>query len=132
MNLVNASIQIAKDSRTITEESHRVTLWSARDSAAMRTISAVTLFFLPATFTAVSYTLSETDRIVALTTKFQTFFSTTFFNFQNEGGPVVSKKWIWLYPVITILLTGVTYFAWFHSTALKMKEIVSQHESKDD
>lgn len=62
MNLTNASVQIAKDSRTITEDSNRVALATARDSAAMRIISAVTLFFLPATFTAVSSKLSEMDK----------------------------------------------------------------------
>lgn len=40
-------IEIARDSRS-------VALATARDSAAMRVIAAVTVLFLPATFTAVS------------------------------------------------------------------------------
>ena len=38
----------------IAEESRTVALATARDSAAMRVIAAVTILFLPATFTAVS------------------------------------------------------------------------------
>lgn len=41
-------IQVAKDSRAIA-------VATARDSAAMQVIAAVTILFLPATFTAVSH-----------------------------------------------------------------------------
>lgn len=46
--------QIAEDSRRIAEDSKAVALATSRDSAAMRTISFVTMIFLPATFVAVS------------------------------------------------------------------------------
>jgi len=39
--------------KTVAEDSKTVALATLRDSAAMRTIAAVTVFFLPATFTAV-------------------------------------------------------------------------------
>jgi len=130
VDIANTSVQIAKDSKTVAELSNEVALATARDSAAMRIISAVTLFFLPATFTAVSSKSSlEIDKNIALITKLQTFFSTTFFNFQNEGGSVVSKKWIWLYPIVTLVLTGVTHFVWFRSTTRKGREIISRNES---
>lgn len=56
-----------------------------RDSNAMQIIAAVTLVFLPGTFTA-------------------TLFSTTFFNFQNRTSKVVSW-WLWLYFVVMVVLT---------------------------
>lgn len=63
-----------------------------RDSNDMRVIAAVTLIFLPGTFTA-------------------TLFSTTFFNFQNRGSKIVSW-WLWLYFVVTVLLSTVVIVGW--------------------
>ncbi|KAL1592262.1 hypothetical protein SLS60_011339 [Paraconiothyrium brasiliense] len=61
--------------------------------ADMRVISIVTLIFLPGTFIA-------------------TFFSTSFWDFgpANEG-PIVSK-WVWLYWVVTVVLTTCVIGAW--------------------
>src|SRR4051794_2668467 len=67
---------------------------TARDSTDMRIIAAVTLIFLPGTFTA-------------------TLFSTTFFNFQHTvpDSRIVSG-WIWLYFVVTVGLTVSVIVAW--------------------
>lgn len=65
-----------------------------RDSNDMRIIAAVTLIFLPGTFTA-------------------TVFSTTFFNFQNRSPGIVSW-WLWLYFVVTIVLTLVVLAGWYY------------------
>ena len=46
--------EIAEDSRKIAEDSRLVALATAKDSETMRTISFVTMIFLPATFVAVS------------------------------------------------------------------------------
>ncbi|KAF2464435.1 uncharacterized protein BDR25DRAFT_307171 [Lindgomyces ingoldianus] len=59
----------------------------------MRTIAIVTLIFLPGTFVA-------------------TLFSASFWNFgPSNTGPIVSK-WVWLYWVITGLLTVTVFVAW--------------------
>ena len=62
LQIAEASKRIAEDSRQdniamrqIALDSKTVALATARDSAAMRVIAAVTIFFLPATFTAVSF-----------------------------------------------------------------------------
>ena len=60
----------------------------------MRIIAAVTLVFLPGTFTA-------------------TLFSTTFFNFQNQTSNVVSW-WLWLYFVVTVVLTLAVLVGWYY------------------
>jgi hypothetical protein len=65
-----------------------------RDSNDMRIIAAVTLVFLPGTFTA-------------------TLFSTTFFNFQNQTSSIVSW-WLWLYFVVTVGLTLVVLVGWYY------------------
>ena len=63
MEISEASKRIAEASqkdntamRALAEDSRTVALAAARDSAAMRVIAAVTILFLPATFTAVSLT----------------------------------------------------------------------------
>jgi hypothetical protein len=86
------NIESAEASRRIADDSRKVALLTRKDSTDMRTISAVTLVFLPATFTA-------------------TFFSTSFFNLQPTDGYRVSR-WIWLYWVITVLLTVAVLFFW--------------------
>ncbi|KAF2022481.1 hypothetical protein EK21DRAFT_95678, partial [Setomelanomma holmii] len=91
------SLRLAATSTELAETSQDVALSTSRDSAVIRVIAAITIFFLPATFTA-------------------TFFSTTFFSF-NEGldGRVYSK-WLWLYFVVTLVLTAVvvigTWLLW--------------------
>jgi hypothetical protein len=63
----------------------------------MRVIAAITIFFLPATFTA-------------------TFFSTTFFSFNADLDGKVYSGWLWLYFVVTVVLTAVvvvgTWMLW--------------------
>ena len=44
---------IAEASRKIADESRKVAMWTRRDSTDMRIITAITLIFLPGTFTAV-------------------------------------------------------------------------------
>lgn len=65
-----------------------------RDSSAMQSIAVVTLIFLPGTFTA-------------------TLFSTTFFNFQTRTSNIVSW-WLWLYFVVTVVLTFAVLIGWYH------------------
>ncbi|KAF1810883.1 hypothetical protein P152DRAFT_86949 [Eremomyces bilateralis CBS 781.70] len=82
--------------RAIAEDSNQVAALTRRDSADMRVIAGVTLLFLPATFTA-------------------TFFSTGFFNFQGSsvgGGGATVSRWLWLYCVITIMLTIFVMVTW--------------------
>ena len=76
---------IAENSRILAEESKIVAEESLRKNDAMRSIAVVTMLFLPPTFVA-------------------TLFSTSFFNFQSMGGPLVSR-WVWLYVLVTGVLT---------------------------
>jgi len=87
---------IAEDSRIIANESKFMAKESLRKNDSMRSIAVVTMLFLPATFIA-------------------TLFSTTFFNFQSGKGPIVSH-WIWLYFIVTIVITAAVQFLWFLHT----------------
>ena len=84
---------IAENSRIIAEESKIVATESLRKNDSMRSIAIVTMLFLPPTFIA-------------------TLFSTSFFNFQSRDGPIVSP-WIWLYILLTAVLTVVIQGLWF-------------------
>jgi hypothetical protein len=52
---------IAERATAVAEDSKMVALATSQDSAAMRIIAVVTIFFLPATFTAVSLILQLTQ-----------------------------------------------------------------------
>jgi Mg2+ and Co2+ transporter CorA len=101
-----ASLRIAEATRAdnvamkaIAEDSKAVALESLRKNVTMRTIAVVTMLFLPATFIA-------------------TLFSASFFNFQARDGPVVSH-WIWLYVLVTVIMTVVIQGTWFLNTRKK-------------
>jgi hypothetical protein len=52
--MAESGLQGNADMKVIATDAKTVALATLRDSAAMRTLSVVTTFFLPATFTAVS------------------------------------------------------------------------------
>lgn len=80
--------------KKISENQSRVAMAASRDSAAMRVIAAITTVFLPATFTAVR---DKAAKILISTDMRQTFFSTTFFDFQANSDPTIVSWWLWLY-----------------------------------
>jgi hypothetical protein len=111
-----------------------VALAALQDSAALKTISTITTFFLPATFTAVSIfpdlpSIVRKQRLcLTMMISVQTLFSTTFFNFQDTGRSVVST-WIWLYLLITAILTAFTSYIWYWSAQRNLKEINLRHQN---
>ncbi|KAH8647492.1 hypothetical protein BGZ60DRAFT_423968 [Tricladium varicosporioides] len=89
----------------LSENSTEMARLTQRNSINMRVIAAVTLLFLPGTFTA-------------------TMFSTSFFDFKPDSakGRLVSR-WIWLYWTIAFLLTLLVLAAWLfiiHQTKRKL------------
>ncbi|KIX05485.1 uncharacterized protein Z518_06357 [Rhinocladiella mackenziei CBS 650.93] len=80
------NIMIAQNSAIAAEEARR-------DSSSMKTIAALTLIFLPATFVA-------------------SIFSMSMFNWQAESGGLVTSRWIWVYFVIAIPLTLMVLVFW--------------------
>ncbi|KAF3000720.1 hypothetical protein E8E13_003248 [Curvularia kusanoi] len=98
------SIRIAEAGTKLAETSHHIALATSRDSAVMRVITAVTVVFLPATFTA-------------------TFFSTTFFNFGAGDNGRVYSSWLWLYFVLTLALTAIVMGGTWVMSRAKEKEL---------
>ncbi|KAF2789792.1 hypothetical protein K505DRAFT_89541 [Melanomma pulvis-pyrius CBS 109.77] len=83
------SLELAATSTQLSKISYGVAIATSRDSALMRIIAAITVFFLPATFTA-------------------TFFSTSFFDFNVARNEPVYSWWLWLYFLVTLILTIIT------------------------
>ncbi|KAF2436334.1 hypothetical protein EJ08DRAFT_644707 [Tothia fuscella] len=108
-----AHIASAEATRQIADESRKMAHLTRRDSTDMRIIAAVTMVFLPGTFTA-------------------TLFSASFFDFTPTDHGLVSS-WIWLYCVITFILTLFVLLAWWlfvrHQTH-KLRKAIGQ-ESRD-
>jgi hypothetical protein len=134
----STSLSLAATSTKLAETSQDIAIATSRDSAAMRVIAAITIFFLPATFTAVSMDSHMKESPWA--NIIQTFFSTTFFEFNADLNGQVYSSWLWLYFVVTIGLTAAvvvgTWFMWrtkekqvdkrFMSEKYKEKEIFTQ------
>ncbi|KAJ4378013.1 hypothetical protein N0V83_000843 [Neocucurbitaria cava] len=79
---------------TLQQEDNKV---NHRYGADMRLITAITLIFLPATFVA-------------------TFFSSTFWDFAPSNTGAKVSGWLWIYWVVTVVLTLMVLVVWrfFH------------------
>jgi hypothetical protein len=79
----------------------------------MKSISLVTMIFLPGTFFAVR-PIASIVPIAELNTFFQTLFSMTFFNWggTENGHPFVSR-YIWIYFLVTGVSTVITLGLWW-------------------
>ena len=87
-----------------------------RDSMAMKTIAAVTMLFLPGTFTASLFAMP--------------FFGTSSGNGQGEEFEV--SKWFWVYVAITVPLTLMVLLAWMiWQRWLSKKSILHPHKDAD-
>jgi len=58
-------------------------------------------------------------------------FSTTFFNFQAPQSSVISK-WVWLYGLVTAILTVFTNMFWYSTIRTKDKEIKAKYENAEE
>jgi hypothetical protein len=81
---VNASIELAKDSRTIA-------LAAKNDSSSMKTIAVMTMLFLPATF-------------------FAALFSTPMLDWH---GPQIIQPRFWIYWAFTLPCTTLVLISWY-------------------
>lgn len=87
----NASIELAKDSRTIA-------LAAKHDSSSMKTVAYMTMAFLPATF-------------------FAAFFSIQAFEWKDNS--LVMNKRFWVYWAATLPVTGLVFLVWYLITRKK-------------
>lgn len=110
----------------IAEQSRRIAVDTKKDSIAMKTISALTMVFLPGTFVG-------------------TLFGMVFFSVTESGssGIRVSPTW-WLYLAITVPLTALVMILWFgwlrwsmrskipHFEASKVSDLVQASHAEGD
>lgn len=110
LKIAEASRTMAQESSSLTAEAVDIARTTRTDSANMVVISAVTLVFLPATFTAVSVCLPPSE--AACANMAQTFFSTSFFDFHPTNPENRVSSWIWLYWTVTAVLTLIVMASW--------------------
>ncbi|KAF2450551.1 hypothetical protein P171DRAFT_479635 [Karstenula rhodostoma CBS 690.94] len=89
LNLSRASFRDSAAMIAIAEDSKQVALATSKDSSSMFIISALTLAFLPPTYTA-------------------TLFSTQFFDLNSETADSMTSSRFWLYWAVTVPLTMIT------------------------
>jgi hypothetical protein len=92
--------------KDMAEDSRHIAMLTRKDSTDMRIIAVVTLLFLPGTFIA-------------------TFFSADFFNFLPDAQEQIVSKWVWLYFVLTIALTGLVFIGWFLTSRKENKSVLT-------
>ncbi|KAH7091633.1 hypothetical protein FB567DRAFT_278455 [Paraphoma chrysanthemicola] len=76
------------------ETAVEIALATNQDSKVMRSISLVTMVFLPGTF-------------------FATVFSMTFFDWFDDSGKTRVSSYLWIYVVVTVFFTGITIGLWY-------------------
>jgi hypothetical protein len=96
----------------VAEESKRIAMAAKRDSAAMKTISILTLVYLPGTFIAVCQILSPISYFMADILK--TVFSAGIFDFNpgSYGSRIGVSRFWWVYLLATACLTFTTVTIW--------------------
>lgn len=96
----------------LNEETKDIAVLSRRDSTDMRTIAIVTLLFLPGTFSAVSSPPNQCSRL-RLSLYLQTVFSQSFFGFSDDRKAMYVAPWLWLWAVVTVILTLIVIVTWW-------------------
>ena len=79
-----------------------------QDNTVMKSIALLTMVFLPATF--ISVCIVTLIIFSAALTQLQSFFSTTFFTYGEEGWQTSNR--LWIYWVITVPATIVVVIIW--------------------
>jgi hypothetical protein len=121
LNLSRASFRDSAAMIAIAEDSKQVALATSKDSSSMFIISALTLIFLPPTFTAVRRSVPAVHPLLT----YQTLFSTQFFDLRSETTNSMTSSRFWLYWAVTVPLTVITTACaviFFYMRDRKMRE----------
>lgn len=94
------NLEISKFAAYESRLRNRMAKESLKYGVDMQVIATVTLSFLPGTFIA-------------------TLLSPSFWNFQPDSPGQVVSKWIWLYFVLTVLLTSAVLVGWRIASRMK-------------
>ncbi|KAH4265087.1 hypothetical protein HBH64_008030 [Parastagonospora nodorum] len=91
------------------ETAVEIALATSQDSKVMRSISLVTMVFLPGTF-------------------FATVFSMTFFDWNGDDGKTLVSKYLWIYVVVTVFFTAITVGLWYFFVIFRRSRPVKSDE----
>ncbi|PHH71449.1 hypothetical protein CDD80_5278 [Ophiocordyceps camponoti-rufipedis] len=98
--------------QNISKSNLQVVEHTAKDGRLMKSIAIITVVFLPATFLAVLLSATKWQVSVTCTDLMQTFFSMTFFDWKGPAGATTSP-YIWIYALLAVVLSLMTFGAWF-------------------
>ncbi|KAH3919719.1 hypothetical protein HBH56_017900 [Parastagonospora nodorum] len=93
------------------ETAVEIALATSQDSKVMRSISLVTMVFLPGTF-------------------FATVFSMTFFDWNDDKGKALVSKYLWIYVVVTVFFTAITIGLWYFFVMFRRSGPVKSDEEE--
>ncbi|SLM37914.1 hypothetical protein LPUS_07910 [Lasallia pustulata] len=140
------NVQIAEASqrdnaaiKAIAEDSKMVALTTSRDSAVMRTITAVTILFLPATFTTVHWpalpVIFYTSAAAAILSNIPEANTRALahrpFTTVKPPTPTLSFPTGWLYWVVTIALTFLIQADWYFTTKRRGRQFTRDFCRRD-
>ncbi|KAH6383054.1 hypothetical protein HBI60_259090 [Parastagonospora nodorum] len=93
------------------ETAVEIAFTTSQDSRIMRSISLVTMVFLPGTF-------------------FATVFSMSFFDWNDEDGKASVSKHLWIYVVVTVMFTAITIGIWYFFVLFRRSRPVDNNEAE--
>jgi hypothetical protein len=100
----------------------------------MRAIAVVTCIFLPPTAVAVSFKCH--DALINLgkliPTLFQTFFSTSFWNWGPTDKSKVVSGWIWVYFLLTFMMTMILLLILYGMSNRRKKKATKTNVMKEN
>ena len=89
----------------LTQASHRIAEASLSDSRSMKTIAILTMVLLPGTAVA-------------------SLFSMNLFDWSAADGGQIASKWLWIYFVVTVPLTGMIIALWWYWNRRSLRSTV--------
>ncbi|KAH4354395.1 hypothetical protein HBH97_248810 [Parastagonospora nodorum] len=93
------------------ETAVEIAFTTSQDSRIMRSISLVTMVFLPGTF-------------------FATVFSMSFFDWNDEDGKASVSKHLWIYVVVTVMFTAITIGIWYFFVLFRRSRPVDNNKAE--
>lgn len=104
-----------KLNRKVAEYSADIAVASKRDSSAMKSISLLTMFFLPGTFVSVCNSIRmKISRRLSICIKFteQTLFAMPLFDWSAGSVSAIATRHAWIYVAVTLPLTIFVLIIW--------------------
>ncbi|KAF4980777.1 hypothetical protein FZEAL_3291 [Fusarium zealandicum] len=92
---------------------NQIALSTRQDSRYMRSIAVMTMVFLPGTWLG-------------------GVFSMTFFDWGSDGGGAYISSFVWIYVVMTLVMTAITVGGWYFVTVYWPRQLAKEFQDKEE